>query len=116
MAENMSLILSVTEEKFSSLEKTLDKLQSLVSTYKVCCIEEGVKSADIAKIQQNKEMFNPKLITAWNEKWNLDLGGSNIEKTSVHGQSFNKSDQLISLVEEAQQHTRDVSEGRKTRA
>ena len=49
MAENMSLILSVTEEKFSSLEKTLDKLQSLVSTYKVCCIEEGVKSADIAK-------------------------------------------------------------------
>jgi|TARA_B110000208_G_C11506316_1_gene335209 hypothetical protein len=74
------------------------------------------KSADIAKIQQNKEMFNPKLITAWNEKWNLDLGGSNIEKTSVHGQSFNKSDQLISLVEEAQQHTRDVSEGRKTRA
>ena len=49
MAENMSMILSVTEEKFSSLEKTLDKLQSLVSTYKVCCIEEGVKSADSTK-------------------------------------------------------------------
>ena len=72
------------------------------------------KSTDIDQFKKTTEINNPKAISNWNQRWNLNLHGSNISKKTVHGrQSFPKPDTVRGLVSEAQVHTADVSEGRK---
>ena len=68
------------------------------------------KSTDIDQFKKTTEINNPKAISNWNQRWNLNLHGSNIPKETVHGrQSFPKPDTVRGLVSEAQVHTADCS-------
>lgn len=67
-------------------------------------------SSQIDLWKADPHYFNPKLIDNWNQQWNLELHGTNCA-TNKNAATLIKGVQA--LVEEAQQHTQDVSEGKK---
>jgi hypothetical protein len=101
-------LLNAYAESASDEEEEVAPLVKESITKKFELNDPRRKSTLLTKIKEEKAYFNSKLFDNWNKGWNINLHGTNMPTAS------GKTTATVQLLlEEAQKHTQEVSEGSK---